>query len=189
MLKLIQSGNSKLHNQYMFNIEVSTEICGRAICKGCYAFKEQLRYPSVVKARNSRYLASQEVDFSQRIIKEIQSIKKPFKAFRIHSAGEFYSQEYINKWTAIAQALPNSSFYAFTKRLPDFDFSQLVALPNVAIINSLHTGKLNYDKLANLDPALPICPATTIKAGCGTDCTFCFYKGQADVSSIQFVRH
>lgn len=187
-MKLLKYENAKLHNQLIFSIPASQEICGRT-CAGCYAIKFQRLYPNVLPSRERLYQESLQDDFVNLVITEIQSCKKPVIAIRIHESGEFYSQEYINKWTAIAQALPNSSFYAFTKRLPDFDFSQLVALPNVAIINSLHTGKLNYDKLANLDPAIPICPATTIKAGCGTDCTFCFYKGQADVSGIQFKRH
>lgn len=188
-MKLLQSGNSKLHNQYMFNLPASEDICGRSICKGCYAHREQLRYPSVTTARTSRYTAALSDDFVSTIVKEVQSIKKPFVAIRVHASGEFFSQSYIDKWVSIAKQLPHVTFYAFTKRLTDFDFSILSSLPNFVLINSLHFGKLNYDKLPNLDQSAPICPATLNKSTqCGISCTYCMNK-PAQYNGIQFVKH
>lgn len=33
-MKLIQKGNSKLHNMYMWNMPATKEVCNR-ICPGC----------------------------------------------------------------------------------------------------------------------------------------------------------
>lgn len=184
-MKLTQSGNSKLYNQYMFNIEVSPDICGRPICKGCYAHREQVRFPAVRLARQSRYEASLQPDFADRIIAEISSIRKPFMAYRIHSSGEFYSQLYIEKWLTIAQALPNIRFYAFTKRLRDFDFSKLMSLPNVVIINSLEGNRINYG--TNPPASMYTCPVSKTTR-CGIECTWCMSKC-AQHFGVYFKKH
>lgn len=188
-MKLLQPGNQKLHNQYMFNIITSKEVCGRE-CPGCYSLREQKRFPtSVVPARESRYEAAKRKDFAQCIIAEINAIKKPFKAIRLHASGEFFSQAYINSWTSIASTLPSTKFYAFTKRLKDFDFTSLQALPNFILIDSLQSGGLNYDKLANLDQSRFICPSTLDKTKqCGIDCDYC-WTSQAAIQTPQFVKH
>lgn len=187
-MKLLQLGNSKLKNQYMFNIITSKEVCGRQ-CPGCYSLREQIRFPtSVVSAREARYKASLSETFTADIIKEINGIRKPFKAVRLHASGEFYSQDYIDKWVSIATQLPSIQFYAFTKRLKDFDFTALMALPNVVIINSLAFGGLNYAPLAKLDQSKPICPDTLGKAQCGISCSYCWTK-EAQHNGVQFVQH
>lgn len=186
--KLLKYENGKLKKQLIFSIPAGKEVCGME-CKHCYAIKFQRLYPSVLPYRKRMYDAANKSDFVDTIIEEIKACKKPLVACRIHESGEYYSQEYVDKWTAIALALPNINFYSFTKRLNDFDFTKFKALPNVAVINSLHTGKLNYDKLTNLGSSIPICPATTSHAVCGVDCTYCMYKGQADVTGINFVKH
>lgn len=160
-------------------------------CPGCYAAREQVRFPSILQYRTDRYLSSLKPSFPQQVISEISAIRKPITAFRLHSSGEFYSQQYISHWATIATTFPHIPFYAFTKRLRDFDFTPLTSLSNVVIIDSLYNGKLNYDKLENLDPSRPICPATTVHARCGIDCTYCMdtITKNVMITGIQFVKH
>lgn len=172
----------------MFNLPASEKVCGRTICKGCYAYREQLRYPSVLTARAARLQAAEQADFVSRIINEISAIRKPFLAFRVHSSGEFFSQSYIDKWYAIASALPNVTFYAFTKRIADFDFTPLSSLPNFTLINSLQSGGLNYGKAIDLPTHTFTCPATTSASRCGIDCSWCWSKC-AQHFGVQFVKH
>ena len=80
-MKLIQKGNSKLHNMYMFNLPATPVVCKR-ICPGCYAAREQTRFPVVLKARESRYAASLSSTFTATIIKELNSLKTKPKYFR-----------------------------------------------------------------------------------------------------------
>jgi hypothetical protein len=42
-------------------------------------------------------------------------IGKKVEVVRIHSAGDFYSREYLEKWIQIAMSLPKVKFYAYTK--------------------------------------------------------------------------
>lgn len=192
-MKLTQSGNTKLVGQYMFNLPATYEVCGR-LCKGCYATREQKRFKSVLQARNKRLDASMSKDFVSTINKEIANIKKPFKYFRIHASGEFYSQDYIDSWTEIAKANKNITFYAFTKRMADFNFRELMSQPNAVIINSLAHNRINYGTMSDLKnhPCKNLCPAT-VKATkkdtvCGVTCNFCMTK-KAQIEGITFVKH
>lgn len=182
-MSLLTYQNSKLHNQLIFDLPVDPAICGRQ-CPGCYALKAQRRFPAVLTSRLSKYTASQQPDFSSLVIAEITKCKRPLIAVRIHSSGEFYSQSYIDSWLTIATTLPNVKFYAFTKRLKDFDFSQLMSLPNVVIIDSLMHGRINYGKASTLLPTVFTCPNTS----CGIQCTYCMTK-VAQSNGVQFVQH
>ena len=191
MSKLIQPGNSKLgKSMYMWNMTTSPVQCGRS-CSGCYAAAEERRWPNVAKARQARYEASLQLDFVSRIKAELSSLKVLPKHFRIHASSEFYDQAYVNKWVSIASAFPTIAFFAYTKRLRDFDFSQLQSLPNVCIINSFHFGGLNYGKLERKPVEAFLCPDHKGNTGvqCGTTCTYCQTKGGADANGVYFLQH
>lgn len=188
-MKLIQKGNAKLHNMYMFNLPATPVVCKR-ICPGCYAAREQIRFPVVLKARESRYAASLSPTFTATIIKELSSLKTKPKYFRIHASGEFYSQAYINSWVTITKAFPNITFFSYTKRLRHFNFETLQSLPNFVLIDSLHFGKLNYSTLSNAPQTAFICPYKKGAAvQCGISCTWCMTKGKADINGVWFIAH
>lgn len=189
MPKLIQWGNSKLGSMLMFNIPASREICGR-VCKGCYSYKAYRIYPNVLPAQEIRYNASLQPDFTQRIISEVKRVRKPFKYFRVHaSAGEFYDQAYISKWARIAKALPDVVFYAYTKRLKEFDFTELKSLPNFVVIDSFQYGGLNYGSIDKAPKHAFICPDQPgANVQCGLDCVHCMSK-QAEIQAPYFKQH
>lgn len=185
-MKLIQRGNSKLHDMYMFNLPATPVVCKR-ICPGCYAAREQTRFPVVLKARESRYSASLSPTFTATIIKELNSLKTKPKYFRIHASGEFYSQEYIDAWAKIVSSFPHIIFYAYTKRLAHFDFSSISSLPNFVLINSLQFKGLNYGPLSSAPTGAFICPSHT-GSTCGLSCTYCMSK-TAQTNGVWFVKH
>ena len=186
--KLLKWENAKLKNQFIFTLPATKPVCGRT-CPGCYAIKSQVRFPKALAYRERMLARSKQDDFAATIIDELTKSKRTIEAVRLHESGEWYSQEYVNKWVVIASSLPNLKFYTFTKRMKDFDFTALMALPNFVLIDSLLFGGLNYDILEKLDPTRFICPATTpAKAICGMTCTYCWQKS-AQVDSVQFVRH
>lgn len=143
---------------------------------------------------------SKKSTFINKIIAEINSEKKILLAVRVHESGEFYSQEYINKWVTIAKQLPNIRFYAFTKRLKDFNFTKLKALPNFVLIDSLKHKGLNYGTATDLlklslkgvyksvNPPI-VCPATLDKTtNCDAKCKYCWSK-QAQKTGVLFIKH
>ena len=189
-MKLLQYGNYKLQDMVTFNIPARVDICGR-VCKNCYSYKAYRIYPNVLPAQEARYQASLQPDFVAQVTKEFKRIKKSYKYVRWHaSAGEFYSQEYIDKVTNIASTHPQYIFYAYTKRLKDFDFSELQKLSNFILIDSLHFGGINY----GIKPPVNafICPATVkttrSTTQCGKTCTWCMTKA-AQRQSVYFYQH
>lgn len=187
-MKLIQWGNKKLGDMLMFNIPASKEICGR-LCKDCYSYKAYKIYPNVLPAQTARYEASKQDDFVARVNKQLKAVKKPFKFLRIHgSAGEFYSQKYINKWVSIVKSNPNITFYTYTKRLEHFDFSELKSLDNMVLIDSLHFKVLNYGPIDKAPVGAFVCPDHTKETKCGETCMYCMGK-TAQSEGVFFVQH
>ena len=186
-MTLLKYENSKLKQQFIFNLPVSHEICGR-LCPNCYALKAQIRFPDrVVPYREARHKASLADNFADLIIAELSSTRRSARTVRVHESGEWYSQAYIDKWHTIASALPNFTFYAFTKRLKHFDFTALMSLPNFVLIDSLMHGPLNYSKTKS--PSVFTCPATLKQpVVCGVSCRYCMSK-KAQQNGIHFIQH
>ena len=186
-MKLLTYENSKLKQQFIFDLPpVST--CNRT-CPGCYALKAERRFPAVRNLRSRNYTHSTSPDFASTVVNELSSTRRSARTVRIHSSGDFYSQAYIDSWTQIATTLPHFTFYAFTKRISHFNFSQLMSLPNVIIIDSLMHAPLNYARSNALLPNVFICPATAgAPVICGVSCVYCQSKS-AQLNGIQFVQH
>lgn len=193
--KLLKYENMKLKNQLIFTLPATKEVCNM-VCKGCYAAKAQVRFPKALAYRERMLERSKIKEFQQDIIDEIKNCKKPLEAIRIHESGEFYSQDYLDKWEAIAKQLPNHKFYAFTKRKKDFDFSRVEALPNFVIIDSLKFKGLNYGSYEDMlklkvEHGTMICTATfkgASKDTCGVSCSWCWDKKAQQFGTV-FVKH
>lgn len=188
---LIQTGNSKLKaaGTLMFNLPAGKITCGR-VCVGCYALKEEARWPSVITARTTRLEASKQPSFVDDIQQELNKKRKLPRYFRIHSSGDFYSQAYIDKWEQITKNNPSVIFYAYTKQKRKFNFDGLAALPNFVLIDSLQYRRVNYGKKEKAPKGAFTCPeqkgSDTV---CGVTCTYCQTKGEADVKGVWFVKH
>jgi hypothetical protein len=188
MGRLIQKGNSKLGDMAMFNLPATKQVCGRT-CPGCYAIREQQRYPTVLPAREARYEASKKDDFADIVRKEIRSMRVQPKHFRIHASGEFYSQGYVDTWESVAKDFPNIIFYAYTKRKKEFNFSTIESLSNVVIIDSFHFKGLNYGPIDKAPLGAFVCPHQKgVEVQCGVDCTYCMTK-VAQTNGVYFVKH
>lgn len=189
-VKLSQDGNAKLKaaNMLMFNLPAGKETCGR-VCPGCYAIKEQTRWPSVVLGRNRRLEASKDESFAAKMSAEINKKKTRPKYFRVHASGDFYSQDYINAWETIAKEHPDIIFYAYTKRKRKFSFAALQQLTNFIVIDSLQYKRLNYGPADQAPEGSYICPDVKgADVSCGVSCTYCMVK-TAETAAPYFIEH
>jgi hypothetical protein len=63
--------------------------------------------------------------------------KRKCKVVRVHVAGDFYSAEYVAKWTEVVKACPDIIFYAYTRswRIPDIndELTKLASYSNVRL--------------------------------------------------------
>lgn len=156
------TGNSKLnkdnggvYNIVGYGIPADTDFqhngetlntCPSALaCRGvCYAKQGMYRTKQVVDARKHNLDMSLRSDFVDNAIADIKRMRK-VNVIRIHDSGDYYSQEYLDKWITIANAFPHIIFYSYTKSL-NLDFSNKP--DNLHITQSLG-GK--HDNLVNLN--------------------------------------
>lgn len=124
----LSTGNMKLkgdeENAFLiWNLPAcSTCPFATSLCqKFCYAKKAERIYPSVSKSRNEQMEDSRNDDFVQNMVNTIKHylakklIAGKIVYFRIHESGDFYSQEYFDKWVEITQQFPEVNFLAYTK--------------------------------------------------------------------------
>ena len=95
-------------------------------CKDCYALKAWKQYPSVRAAwsENSRIAHEDLPKFKEQVINWIEKKRKTPRFFRIHVAGDFFSQDYLNGWKSISAQCDETRFLAFTKAY-QLDYSDL----------------------------------------------------------------
>lgn len=118
---------------------------GAQACRGvCYAKQGRYMMPNVYNARMNNLRASVLPGFVDNVVAEIKR-RRTYNTIRIHDSGDFYSQEYYNRWCDIARALPDHTFYAYTKSMHLDLYSNKPS--NLRIVQSLG-GK--HDKLVNM---------------------------------------
>lgn len=113
---LLTQGNGKLGDHiYGWSIPAVETCPGRSpLCeRHCYAKTGYFAFPSNRERLHQNLTASTERGFVRRMVREIG--RRWCQVVRIHVAGDFYSAEYIARWTAIAQACPDTTFYAYTR--------------------------------------------------------------------------
>lgn len=113
----------------------------------CYALKGCMIYKQV-KASYERNLKTYNEDpdkYFYALTRWIE-IKKP-RFFRIHTAGDFPDQEYVNRLITLCINIPTTKFLAFTKKY-NLDYSNLP--DNLSIIFSIWP---NFDQ--SLDNNMP----------------------------------
>jgi hypothetical protein len=89
----------------------------------CYAGRAQAQYPGAnISAFNNLNLLKKFKDSTSMANLIVKSIKHHgfdnTDLFRIHEAGDFFSQTYFDAWIEVARQLPGTLFYAYTVSLP-----------------------------------------------------------------------
>jgi hypothetical protein len=184
-------GNSKLKNILIFDLPAVKSCLNCSDCKKtCYAMKAQRIYPIVLNFRNENFLMA-KTDLNglgELIRKQLEKSKE--KVVRIHSSGDFFSQEYIDFWYNIIKDYTGIKFYAYTKVEKLFDFSKIESLENFNLILSTIDGKLNYGSVKYVNEMKVkynsfICPATNgFNIKCGLNCNYCVSN-----KNVVFVEH
>lgn len=169
-------GNLKLDKSIgIFNLPAGKEYTCSQTCPKCFAIKAQKLYPTVLPCRLRNWERSKDDNFVSDMVELIRKAK--FKTFRIHESGDFYDQEYVDKWQRIINALPRVRFYCYTKENIELTGK------NINIVRSiLPGGEFNYGGnifLAKMQSKyrFPVCPATLNGRGnkvrCGKHCKLC----------------
>ena len=89
--------------------------------KFCYAAKAERMYANVRESRKNNLEETMKDTFEKDMIELILDSKAEF--FRIHESGEFYNQNYLDKWLRICSFLEGTTFLVYTTRW-DLDWSK-----------------------------------------------------------------
>lgn len=204
MVDLLKIGsNSKLGKGIAsFNIPAIINCPGRtALCESvCYASRALFM---MQKARHQTHKdAAEQSDFVSII--NTQLSKGKIKAVRIHAAGDFYSTEYINKWTAIAEANPSVKFWTYTRSwrikemLPALE--KMAKVPNLQLFGSVDDECRNekipsWLRVADIqvdwidDKSTVQCPNLKNKKITCEKCTYCFKPPTKTKQNVLFKIH
>ncbi len=180
---VLSRGNMKIaKNTLIFNLPPVKTCPNNASCRAtCYAVPAYRLYPGVrFKYDSNWHMAQNEIELLRGEIVAQLERERGFEIVRLHSSGDFFSQEYLDMWTAIAEQFPKIHFYTYTKADKVLDFSKADSLKNFNIIRSFIQGHLNYGSMEYLGrmkkkfPKAYICPATKGKdVHCGKECRYC----------------
>ena len=112
----------------------------------CYAASSENRYPNVRKLRWHNYDLLKGKSVSEMATLIIDSVRlnsfDDIERFRIHSSGDFFSQDYFDAWIEVAKHYPNVLFYAYTKAL-SYWIARLDVIPTNIVLTASKGGKMD----------------------------------------------
>lgn len=176
----ISNGNMKVGMVPSFSIHtiVCDLIKGPELqgCKRhCYAKNLERRLKNTRLRWAQNFQDSMQENFIETICVELRlhPIVQALKVFRLHVGGDFYDQQYLNDWFAIAEKNPDIVFYTYTKSI-DLDFSKK---PRNFVINISDDRLLWKDRWEQFDGVTRIADKTYIPLEgeilCANQCNDC----------------
>lgn len=147
-------GSNEMVKFFTFNLPRIMTCPGRtSICeRGCYqSISEEMlkageRDSQVLYSRKLNWFLAEQEDFVERMVKEICKRRpKPNQRIiiRIHASGDFYSEEYLEKWMKVALITKlknkNYDFVAYTKSYIELDN----VLSNQVVLRKLYKEAYN----------------------------------------------
>lgn len=155
----------------LYNFTKNNTICNKTRCETCriYCYCNKLRFQQYNLSSRINVLLhylNNSVEFFNRIEKEIRLNGN--EVLRIHTEGEFFSEEYLQQWVALAKRNKKVKFYSYTK---NFELFSNIKLPSNFYL------QLSYDMTCNY----PL-PVELLKIGKVN--VYLTYKTQQDVDAF-----
>lgn len=153
-------GNAKLgKNIYTFSLLSGITCPGALQCKSwvdstsrkivdgaetvfrCFSASQEATYPNVYASRRHNFELVRKCLADNTLVDLIKrSIPLNANMVRIHVAGDFFSQNYFDAWIAVANAMPNVVFYAYTKSI-SFWINRLQQIPSNFRLTASYGGR------------------------------------------------
>jgi hypothetical protein len=160
-MKIFSIGNNKKLGKKVatFNLPSKVTCPGRTKeCELiCYAKKAEQCYKTALDSRKRNLKESKKKTFVSSALKELEKITM----VRVHESGDFYNQEYLDKWKEIWTNCPDTKFLAFTKSF-HLDFGELPE--NVSIYCSIDSTTIKTP-LEGLPKALTVMKRENVPNG------------------------
>ena len=112
---LISRGNMKLGILPAFSLPPGKTCPGKTLfCERyCFGVKGNFILPGVQKSNELRFEASRRDDFVNLMLRELRKVTLP--ALRLHVVGDFYNEEYTEKWVEIAREVTPLRIFGSTR--------------------------------------------------------------------------
>lgn len=140
---LLSLGNGKLGEQVAhFDLPAGEGFCpGATACclSHCYARKARFRFSSVIDKLAWCHEESQRPGFERKIAREIRH--RGLLLIRLHCSGDFYSQQYAERWLRVMRSLRRARFWFYSRswRVPAIEavLREMALLDNCKVWYSL----------------------------------------------------
>jgi len=83
----------------------------------CFSASQEVQYTNVYNSRKHNFDLLRNLHFEDMVELINGSLPKNAGIVRIHVAGDFFSQQYLDAWYIVALRNPKTLFYAYTKSL------------------------------------------------------------------------
>ena len=83
----------------------------------CFSASQEVQYTNVYNSRKHNFDLLRNLHHNDMFYMIDDSLPKDAGIVRIHVAGDFFNEEYMHAWYAVALNNPNTLFYAYTKSL------------------------------------------------------------------------
>jgi hypothetical protein len=110
--------SGRLPDGRTYNTCPSAGVCRKA----CYALSGTYRFSNVLGRHqaNLQFVLDDLDEWQQDMTTELAHERYHRRWIRIHDAGDFFSDEYLQAWLEIAAMTPTSAFYCYTKEVARF---------------------------------------------------------------------
>lgn len=140
----------------------------------CYAASTEAIYPALRKLiwNNFNLLKNKSKSEMAALIESSLPTKRSMSIVRIHTHGDFFSQDYFDAWMTVARNNPDMFFYAYTKALP-FWVKRLKSIPFNLVLNAskggTHDSLIEKYKLKSAEVMFSVEEAASKKIGIDHD--------------------
>ena len=133
--KILLSSNSELRPDGIYNWSIpalaaklsngtNIKTCPNAgaCATVCYARNGTYNFSNVKKrhTQNLEYILEDPQGWFAQMLEEVAKPKMRGKHVRIHDAGDFFSEDYLQMWLRLARLVPEVTFYCYTKEVSMF---------------------------------------------------------------------
>ena len=142
-------GNGKIGDVFTFSLPSKATCPGASewCLKRCYAHRYERMRPACKRAYQRNLVLAQRPDEFVRVMTGV--LPRILPCMRIHVSGDFYDLRYIEAWTHICLAFPQTFFWSYTR---SWSVSRLLpALERLRVLK-------NVQLFASTDPTMPVPP-------------------------------
>jgi len=198
----LTKGNHKLSNKFLiFSLPSEVTCPGAGQCKEyCYAKKAERLYPTVLPSRMKNYNSTLSPYFVDNMCTRLEKEhSKGYDMLRLHSSGDFYNQEYLDKWKSLAAKIPDMTISTFSKSM-NLDLYNNTP-DNMIIIQSYgskHDDKIDTNKntarvikdIKDIYKRERLCPYHRSDfSKCGEYCSYCLARDSDYIKHVGFMKH